>query len=57
LGCCIADYSDVLPLNVVASESFTKHDFPAFLATHFVSDHMKWALSGVQTSMNSVVAP
>jgi hypothetical protein len=33
-------YSDVLPLNLVSSESFTRHDFSALLATYFVSDHM-----------------
>jgi hypothetical protein len=37
LGRCIAGYSDVLPLNIVASESFTRQDLPALLATHFVS--------------------
>jgi hypothetical protein len=45
-------YSDVLPLNVVPSESFTRHDLPALLATHFVSDHVE-----VRTSMYAVVAP
>jgi hypothetical protein len=54
---CIAGYSDVLPLNVVSSESFTRHDLPVLLATHFVGDHMEGALSGVPTSMYSVVAP
>jgi hypothetical protein len=56
LGRCIAGCSDVLPLNVVPSESFTRHDFPALLAAHFVSDLMEGALSGVQASMYSVVA-
>jgi hypothetical protein len=57
LGRCIAGYSDVLPLNIVSSESFTRHDLPALLATHFVGDHMEAALSGAQTTMCSVVAP
>jgi hypothetical protein len=48
LGRCIASYSDVLPLNIVSSESFTRHNFPELLATNYVE--------GVQTSMNSVVA-
>jgi hypothetical protein len=45
LGRCIAGYSDVLPLNVGPSESFTRHDLPALLAAHFVGDHMEAALS------------
>jgi hypothetical protein len=40
LGRCIAGYSDVLPLNIV---SFTRQDFPALLAAHFVGDHMEEA--------------
>jgi hypothetical protein len=46
-----------LPLNIVSSGSFTRHDLPALLATHFMGDHMERALSGVQTSMYSVGAP
>jgi hypothetical protein len=57
LGRCIAGYSDVLPLNIVSSESFTRHGFAALLASHFVEDHMERALFGVQTSIYSVVAP
>jgi hypothetical protein len=33
LGCCIVGYSDVLPLNIVSSESFTRHNLPALVAT------------------------
>jgi hypothetical protein len=40
-----------------SSGSFTRHDLPALLATHFVGDHMEGALSGVRTSMYSVKAP
>jgi hypothetical protein len=40
---------DVLPLDIVSSESFTRHELPAFLAAHFVDDHMKKVLSGSQT--------
>jgi hypothetical protein len=47
LGRCNASYSDVLPLNIVSSQSFTRYGLPAFLATHFVGDHMERALSGV----------
>jgi hypothetical protein len=32
LGRCIAGYSDVLTLNIVSSESFTRHDLPALMA-------------------------
>jgi hypothetical protein len=56
-GRCIAGYSDVLPENIVLSESFTRFDLLALLANHIVSDHMKVALSGVQSSMYLVVAP
>jgi hypothetical protein len=45
LSHCIAWYSDVLPLNVVLSESFTRHDL------------LERAISGVYTSMYLVVAP
>jgi hypothetical protein len=34
LGRCFVSYSDVLPLNVVSSESFTRHNLPALLAGH-----------------------
>jgi hypothetical protein len=56
LSSFIAGYSDVWPLNIVSPETFTRHDFPALLAIDFVGDHMERALSGVQTSMYSVVA-
>jgi hypothetical protein len=48
-GRCIAGYSDVLPLNIVSSGSFTRHDLPTLLATNFVGDHMEGTLSEVQT--------
>jgi hypothetical protein len=57
LGRCIAGFFELLSLNIFSSESFTRHDFPALLATHFVSDHMEGTLSGVQASMYSVVPP
>jgi hypothetical protein len=54
LGRYIASYFDVLPLNIVLSESFTRHDLPALLASHFVSDHMEGELSGLQTYLYSM---
>jgi hypothetical protein len=54
---CIAGCSDVLPLNVVPSESFTRHDLPALLAANFVGDQMEAALCRVHASVYSVVAP
>jgi hypothetical protein len=56
MGHCIAGYSNVLPLNIVSSESFTWHGWLALMATHFVDDHMERALSWLQTSMYSLVA-
>jgi hypothetical protein len=60
LGRCIAGYSDVFPLNIVSSETFTRHNLPALLATHFVSEHMEGALSpravdGVSWGIKSMV--
>jgi hypothetical protein len=57
MGCYIVVYSDVLPLNIVSSESFIRHELPALLATHFEDDHMEKALSEVHTPMYSVMAP
>jgi hypothetical protein len=54
---CIADYSDVLPLNIASSKSFTRHDLLVLLGSHIGRDHMEEALSGVQTLFYSVVAP
>jgi hypothetical protein len=39
LGRSIAGYLDVLPLNIDLSESFTRHNLPALLATNFVGYH------------------
>jgi hypothetical protein len=42
LGRSIAGYFDVLPLNIVSSESCThctRHNLPALLATNFVGYH------------------
>jgi hypothetical protein len=51
MGRCIAGYSNVWPLNIVSSESFTRYELPALLATHFVDNHMENARSGAQVSM------
>jgi hypothetical protein len=51
---CIAGYSNVLPLNIASSESFTRHELTALLAAHFVDDQIKRALCRVETSMYSV---
>jgi hypothetical protein len=40
LGRYIAGFSVVLPLNIVYSVLFTRHDLPALLATNYVGDHM-----------------
>jgi hypothetical protein len=56
MGRCIAGYSNILPLNIVSSESFTLHELPLLLVGYFVDDHMKKALCGVGT-VYSVVAP
>jgi hypothetical protein len=37
-----------LPLYIISSESFTRHELPALLATHFVDDHMEKELSGIE---------
>jgi hypothetical protein len=50
LGCYIAGYSDVLPLNVVSSESFALHDLPRLLAAHFVGDHTEGHFPGFYVS-------
>jgi hypothetical protein len=57
MGRCIAGYSSVLPLNIVSSESFTRHELPTLLAAHFVDDLIEKALCRVKTSLYSVVAP
>jgi hypothetical protein len=58
MGDGIAYYYDVLPLNLVSSESFTCNELslPALLVTHFVDDHME-KFSGVRASMYWWVAP
>jgi hypothetical protein len=56
MDCCIAGYFDVVPLTIVSTEFFTRHELLTLLAAHFVDDHMKISPYGVETSMNTVVA-
>jgi hypothetical protein len=53
MDCCIAGYFDVVPLTIVSTEFFTRHESLTLLAAHFVDDHMKISLYGVETSMNT----
>jgi hypothetical protein len=41
MGRCIRGYSDVLSLDIVPSESFTRHELPAVLGTLLVDGHME----------------
>jgi hypothetical protein len=52
MGCCIKGYSDVLSLDIVPSESFTRHERPAL-----VDGHMEKKLANVQEAMYILVAP
>jgi hypothetical protein len=47
MGCCIRGYSDVLSLDIVPSESFTRHELPALLGTSLVDEHMEKKLANV----------
>jgi hypothetical protein len=47
MDCCIAGYFDVVPLTIVSTEFFTRHELLTLLAAHFVDDHMKISLYGV----------
>jgi hypothetical protein len=51
MGHCIGGYSDVLLLDIVPSESFTRH------GTHLVEGHMEKILANVQKAIYSLVAP
>jgi hypothetical protein len=57
MGRCIKEYSDVLSLDIVPSESFTRHKLPALLGTPLVDKHMEKNLAGVQEAMYSFMAP
>jgi hypothetical protein len=54
---CIKGYSDVLSLDIVPSESFTRHELPALLGIPLVSGHMEKKLANVQVAMYSLLAP
>jgi hypothetical protein len=48
MGCCIGGYSDVLSLDIVPSESFTRHELPAVIGTPLVEEQMEKKLANVQ---------
>jgi hypothetical protein len=56
-GRCIERYSDVLSLNIVPPESFTRHELPAHLGTPLVDEHMEKKLASIQEAMNTLVTP
>jgi hypothetical protein len=41
MGRCIRGYFDVVSLDIVPSESFTRHELPALLGTPLVDVHME----------------
>jgi hypothetical protein len=57
MGRCIGGYSDVLSLDIVPSESFTRHELPALFGTPLVDEHMEKKLANIQGAMYSLVAP
>jgi hypothetical protein len=57
MGHCVGRYSDVLSLDLVPSESFTRHELPALLGTPVVDGHKEKKLANVQRAMYSLVAP
>jgi hypothetical protein len=57
MGRCIGGYSDVLSLDIIPSESFTRQEIPALLRTPLVDEHMEKKLANVQGAMYSLMAP
>jgi hypothetical protein len=57
MGRYIKGYSDVLSLDIVPSESITRHELPTLLGTPLVDEHMKKKLANVQEAMYALVAP
>jgi hypothetical protein len=60
MGRCIKGYSDVLPLDIDPSGSFTRHELPALLGTPLVDGHIELGhkkLVNVQEAMYSLVPP
>jgi hypothetical protein len=45
MGRCIRRYSDVLSLDIVPSESFTRHELPALLEDPLVDEHIEKKLA------------
>jgi hypothetical protein len=57
IGRCFKGYSDVLSLDIVPSEFFTRHELPALFGTLLVDEHMEKKLANVQEAMYSLVVP
>jgi hypothetical protein len=57
MGGCIKRYSDVLSLDIVTSESISRHELPALFGTPLVDEHMENKLVNVQEALYSLVAP
>jgi hypothetical protein len=53
MGRCIRGYSDVLSLDIVPSESFTRHELLALLGTLLVDGNMEKKLANVQEAVYS----
>jgi hypothetical protein len=47
----IRRYSDVLSLDIVPSESFTRRELPVLLGTPLVDEHMEKKLGNVQDAI------
>jgi hypothetical protein len=56
-GRCIKGYSDVFSLDMVSSESFTRHELPALLGIPLVDELMEKELANVLEPMYSLVTP
>jgi hypothetical protein len=57
MGRYIRGYSDVLSLDIVPSESSTRHELPALLGIPLIDEHMEKKLANIQEAMYSLVAP
>jgi hypothetical protein len=56
MGRCIKGYSDILSLDIIPSESLTRHELPALFGYPLVDGHMEKKLASVQEAMYSLVA-
>jgi hypothetical protein len=54
-GRCIKEYSDLLSLDIVPTESFTLLELPALLGTPLVDEHMEMKLANFQEAMYALV--